>query len=517
MKPMTEVLNDQAVSRNLIILLVVAIVVVVIVIGLFIFLGQSGGSNVPRINATVETAGNTVYIYHDGGDPVQKDRITVRINGQDVSPDAVSLLHAQDWPWTAGKTLKVDFGGPGIPFSVDIIFGSGSSSTLIFSQRIATATTAPPTPRQTVTPPPARTTVVPEILIPVETLLPLSPSTPATTSPGISGPPLADFTASPRSGQVPLPVAFSDRSAGTPSSWLWSFGDGETSAARSPSHTYTRPGRYTVTLTVSNNLGSNKKTVTDYIMTGSAPVSAFTAVPQAGDAPLEVQFQDLSTGQPSSWAWNFGDGGTSAEQNPTHVYGKPGTYTVSLTTGNLYGENTRIVPGSITTSQAPVYDIYLTGSTAGTLSADGYLQFTVTTPDSWIKIAGKVYTFRTDDEVQLIVGDPSSGLIDGTGHDLSAFNFNLVRMFVNSEPAASGIVSDTRITGYKNVRSTLTLTIPPADTGTVMFVNTGKIARPAGSTITIRNFKPDSAGRMDFQKKTAEVYYKGGAEQYTVA
>jgi PKD repeat protein len=60
-------------------------------------------------------------------------------------------------------------------------------------------------------------------------------------------------------------------------------------------------------------------------------IADFTGSPTSGDAPLSVDFTDLSTGSVSTWAWTFGDEGTSSEQNPTHVYGSPGTYTVTLT------------------------------------------------------------------------------------------------------------------------------------------------------------------------------------------
>jgi PKD repeat protein len=67
------------------------------------------------------------------------------------------------------------------------------------------------------------------------------------------------------------------------------------------------------------------------------PTVAFTANISSGVTPLAVQFTDQSTGIPTSWSWDFGDGGTSTEQNPVHVYTTAGTYTVSLTATNAYG------------------------------------------------------------------------------------------------------------------------------------------------------------------------------------
>jgi PKD repeat protein len=77
----------------------------------------------------------------------------------------------------------------------------------------------------------------------------------------------------------------------------------------------------------------------DNIPAPGVPVANFTydKIP-GGDAPLVENFTDLSTGAPTSWKWNFGDGPTnSTAQNPTHTYGLPGNYTVILTVSNSFG------------------------------------------------------------------------------------------------------------------------------------------------------------------------------------
>jgi parallel beta-helix repeat protein len=74
----------------------------------------------------------------------------------------------------------------------------------------------------------------------------------------------------------------------------------------------------------------------------AAPVPEFSGHPISGEVPLEVQFTDQSTGTVDSWSWNFGDGGTSSEQNPSHTYNSIGYFTVSLTvTGPMGGSNTK--------------------------------------------------------------------------------------------------------------------------------------------------------------------------------
>jgi hypothetical protein len=73
---------------------------------------------------------------------------------------------------------------------------------------------------------------------------------------------------------------------------------------------------------------------------GSAPSANFSANPMSGNAPLIVNFTDKSTGTITSWNWNFGDGASSAIQNPSHTYTKEGNYIVSLTVSSRYGSNT---------------------------------------------------------------------------------------------------------------------------------------------------------------------------------
>ncbi len=80
------------------------------------------------------------------------------------------------------------------------------------------------------------------------------------------------------------------------------------------------------------------------------PVTDFSASPLSGPAPLTVNFTDLSTQNPTSWFWSFGDGNTSTLQNPTYVYNYPGTYSVYLSASNAGGTDMKSVANYITVS-----------------------------------------------------------------------------------------------------------------------------------------------------------------------
>lgn len=152
--------------------------------------------------------------------------------------------------------------------------------------------------------------------------------------------PTAAFTAA-YASQDTLKVSFTDQSTGTPTAWQWNFGDcnlqpGCTSALRNPTYTYLEPGRYTVTLTVSNSAGQNAKQT---VVRAGLPRADFS---YSSTGANQITFTDLSTNAPTSYRWSFGDcvTCTSTDANPTHQYPGPGTYTVSLRVRNAADEDT---------------------------------------------------------------------------------------------------------------------------------------------------------------------------------
>ena len=132
--------------------------------------------------------------------------------------------------------------------------------------------------------------------------------------------PTADFTSS----CTNLACSFTDLSHdadGVVKTYGWQFGDGNGSAAKNPNHTFTEAGDFQVTLTVTDDSagqGTKTKTVTVSVPQNGAPAANFTASCSA----LDCTFTDTSTddGNIVSWAWEFGDGATSADQSPTHHY-----------------------------------------------------------------------------------------------------------------------------------------------------------------------------------------------------
>jgi PKD repeat protein len=158
------------------------------------------------------------------------------------------------------------------------------------------------------------------------------------------GPVVPSFTTSTVGGPAPLSVTFTDTSTEEPTSWAWDFDNDGTvdSTVQNPTYVYTTPGTYTVKLVATNEAGSATTTETDLITVYTQVVADFSGTPLAGLIPLQVDFTDLTTGDVTSWAWDFDNDSIidSTAQNPSFVYSTPGNYTVVLTASGLGGTDT---------------------------------------------------------------------------------------------------------------------------------------------------------------------------------
>ncbi|TAD85524.1 MAG: PKD domain-containing protein [Bacteroidetes bacterium] len=155
--------------------------------------------------------------------------------------------------------------------------------------------------------------------------------------------PTVFFSGKPTNGCIVLPVQFKDSSvagSGTLTSWQWDFGDGNLSNQQNPLHNYGIQGNFQVTLTVRNSEGcTSSDSKLNYINVNDSIRARFKFnQPTACTAPVPVVFTDSSIGASVvRWRWDFGDGGTSTQKNPTHNYTTAGIYTVRLIIENNTG------------------------------------------------------------------------------------------------------------------------------------------------------------------------------------
>lgn len=328
--------------------------------------------------------------------------------------------------------------------------------------------------------------------------------------------PTADFSGTPLAGGAPLSVAFTDASTGSPTSWLWDFGDSISSTDQNPTHVYTSDGVYTVALTATNDDGDDTETKVDYV-TVASPVADFSGTPTSGTVALSVDFTDLSTNAPTSWFWDFGDGGSSTSQNPTYVYNYIGTYTVTLTASNGSGNDSETKVAYITVTAVVEYgaaviencDIDTGGAAVGMRVADVAIardnRFGSVTVDASAELRAKDNSYTTlvnNGTLQPLAGDRS--VFDAIGYaarhtndaddSVTAIHHTLG---TGADQAAAG---DHAHAGMGTVTSIATGTGltggPITTTGTISDANTGVAAATYGDASNIPQIAVNAQGRI---------------------
>ena len=196
---------------------------------------------------------------------------------------------------------------------------------------------------------------------------------------------------------------------------------------------------------------------------GQAPAADFVGDPTSGPAPLTVSFTDLSTGNPTSWDWTFGDTGTSQQQNPSHEYTSAAQYTVSLTAANQFGQDTETKPDYITaTEPGPPMAEFSGNPTQGPPPLTVYFtDLSSGSPTSWD------WTF----------GDGGTSQAQHPSHDYTSINTYTVSLTVQNP---QGQDTETK-PGY------ITVSEQSCHVGAIDMFNAGPPNYKAGATITVHD------------------------------
>ena len=341
----------------------------------------------------------------------------------------------------------------------------------------------------------------------------------------VNNPPSPNFTWSQTSYSPTLKVQFTDTSVdveGPLVAWHWDFGDTQTADVQNPEHIYASPGKYRVTLTVTDSGGlqaSGTIEITVLPPGNNPPIANFNYSQQ--NRKLVVDFTDTSTdtdGTIVSWIWDFGDSFTDSIQNPSHTYISAGTYQVTLTVTDNGGKSSFITKNVVVNplvNQAPIISS-ITGNqtsfkplvvkfTEASSDPDGFITqwdwnfgdgHTFSTTNSALKNPSNTYLFPGTYTVSLTVTD--DGLPDGTNKKTatSSITFVVVPPPANQPPVALFTVDS------NNVLAPATILFTDASTDA-----DGKIVSwlwefEAGSTIFYNS--------QTYQKSVSHTFTKSG-------
>ena len=182
----------------------------------------------------------------------------------------------------------------------------------------------------------------------------------------------AQFTASTTNGIMPLLVQFSgpsqDSAGNVITSWNWDFGNNSTSTFQQPETTYvsTKSKTFSPKLTVTNSLGAAIVATGPPQISALYPLVAFTANPASGLVPMTVQFTTPSADTLlvpiTNWAWTFGDGAKSTNQNPSHIYTNAGIFGATLSVSTSNGTKVAGIGPKISIGCAEVYTFATEGA-----------------------------------------------------------------------------------------------------------------------------------------------------------
>lgn len=277
----------------------------------------------------------------------------------------------------------------------------------------------------------------------------------------VNNPPSPGFNWAQTSYSPNLKIQFTDTSSdaeGPLVAWHWDFADKQTADVQNPEHIYADPGKYLVTLTITDSGGlqvSGSKEITVLPPGNNPPIANFTYLQQ--NRKLVIDFTDISTdtdGTIVSWNWDFGDKTTDTTKNPSHTYAFAGTYQVVLTVtdnGGKTGSITIRVTVNPLVNQPPVIS-NITGTQTSFKPLIGTFSETSFDPDGFISkwdwnfgdgqvfsttniaLKNPTHTYANPGTYTVILTVTDDGLPDGTNKRTATSS---IPNFVVSPPPAN--------------------------------------------------------------------------------
>jgi PKD repeat protein len=177
------------------------------------------------------------------------------------------------------------------------------------------------------------------------------------------------------------------------------------------------------------------------------PIAAFAGSPTSGSAPLTVSFTDQSTNNPTSWVWDFGDGTTSTQRNPSKIYNSAGTYTVKITVTNSYGSNSHTKNGYITTNTTGSTPIAaFTGSPSSGIAplTVNFIDQSTNNPTSWVWDFGDGTTSTIQNPTK-VYNTSGSFSVTLTSTNNNGSNTHIKNSYISVLPIGGGLLTGLKL------------------------------------------------------------------------
>ncbi len=264
-----------------------------------------------------------------------------------------------------------------------------------------------------------------------------------------NGLPTAAFTATAQQRTVSVDGSSSRDDDGTVTGWAWDFGDGGTATGANATHTYAADGTYPVTLRVTDDAGgvSTAGTQTVTVQKTKDPVARIAAATTGVRVAFDGSGSDDPDGTVTAYAWDFGDRTGSAALRPEHVYGRAGTYTVTLTVTDDKGA-TGTTTSSVTVADALPRAAFTSSGDALDQSFDAG-----TSSDADGTVTGWAWDF----------GDGATATTAEASHTFAAPGTYRVRLTVTDDLGGSGSTGVDVVVRAANVRPTAAFGSSSAD------------------------------------------------------
>jgi PKD repeat protein len=201
------------------------------------------------------------------------------------------------------------------------------------------------------------------------------------------GAPVANVSTTSQSGYTPLMVYFDGSGSSDPdgsiTEYNWDFGDDNNAVGSVVSNVYYAPGSYTASLQVTDDSNLTDIASVEVTVDNQVPYAVASADTESGAVPGTVKFQGSASSDPDapygyidSWQWDFGDGGSSSQPDPSHTYTSSGDFIPTLTVTDDQGATSTVSLNTISIAPRPYTDIYAHGEIAGAGNVNGVIENT---------------------------------------------------------------------------------------------------------------------------------------------